>query len=100
AVIDSSSETDTLTFNYASTKIGGSVNVSTTTACVTDTADSRNFPHAGVLSLAGAGGSKIQVTINGDETFTTSSQVTIGVDANGDGTFEPTISKNWADLSV
>jgi hypothetical protein len=100
AAIDLTTETDTVTFNYASTKIGGSVDVSTATPCVTDTADNRNFPNAGVLSLAGTGGSKIQVTINGDETFTTSSQLTIGIDADGDGTFETTIGKNWADLSV
>jgi hypothetical protein len=98
AAIDPSSETDTVTFNYASTLIGGSVDVSTVTPCVTDNANSRNFPHTGVLSLSGAGGSQIQVTVNGDETFTTSSQLTLGVDANGDGTFETTISKNWADL--
>jgi hypothetical protein len=100
ATLDASSETDNVTFNYASTKIGGSVNVSTVTSCVTDTANGRNFPHAGVLALSGSGGSTIQVTVNGDETFTTSSQVTIGVDANGDGTFETTITKNWADLSA
>ena len=100
AILDPSTETDNVTFNYASTKIGGSVDVSTVTPCVTDNADSRNFPRTGVLSLSGAGGSKVQVTINGDETFTTSSQVTIGVDANGDGTFESTISRNWADLSL
>ena len=52
------------------------------------------------MAMIAASASKIQVTINGDETFTTSSQVTIGVDANGDGTFETTIGKNWADLSV
>lgn len=98
ATLDPSSETDNVTFNYASTAIGGSVDVATVTPCITDTADNRNFPHAGVLSLSGTGNSKIQVTINGDETFTTSSQVTIGVDANGDGTFETMLSKNWSDL--
>jgi hypothetical protein len=99
AAIDPATETDTITFKYASTKIGGSVDVSTVTPCVTDTADNRGFPKSGVLSLAGAGGSMIQVTVNGDESFTTSSEVTIAVDADGNGTFETTIGKNWADLS-
>jgi len=98
AAIDASTETDTVTFNYASTKIGGSVDVATVTPCVTDL--TKNFPNAGVLSLAGAGGSKIQVTVNGDELFTTSTQVKIDIDADGDGTFESTLNKNWSDLSV
>jgi hypothetical protein len=55
--------------------------------------------NTGVLSLAGAGGSRIQVTINGDESLATS-QVKIDLDANGDGTFEATLNKNWADLSA
>ncbi|HKW36545.1 MAG TPA: hypothetical protein VJO54_01925 [Burkholderiales bacterium] len=95
ATIDTASETDSVTFNYASTEIGGSVSVATLTPCVT--AAAMNFPNSGVLSLAGAGGSKVQVTVNGDESFA-ASQVTIGVDADGDGTFETTIGKNWADL--
>jgi len=97
ASLDASGETDDVTFNYASTKIGGSVNVSTITPCVTDSA--RQFPGSGMLSLAGAGGSKIQVTINGDETLATP-QVKIDLDADGDGTFETTLQKNWADLAV
>jgi hypothetical protein len=96
--IDASTETDRITLNYSSTSIGGSVDVATITPCVSNlTAD---FPHTGALSLAGAGGSKIQVTINGDETFTTSTQVKIDLDANGDGIFETTIDKNWSDLAV
>jgi hypothetical protein len=98
ATIDASTETDRVTLNYSNSSIGGSIDVATVTPCVTNlTAD---FPNVGVLSLAGAGGSKIRVTINGDETFTTSTQVKIDLDANGDGTFETTLDKNWADLSV
>jgi hypothetical protein len=52
-----------------------------------------------MLSLAGAGGSKIQVTINGDETLATP-QVKVDLDADGDGVFETTLGKNWADLAV
>lgn len=88
-------ETDDVTFSYASTKIGGSVNVSTVTPCVTDS--TKNFPSSGVLSLTGAGGSRIQITINGDETLVTP-QLKIDLDASSDGTFETTLNKNWADL--
>ena len=97
ASLDASGETDDITLNYASTKIAGSVNVSTLAPCVTDL--TRVFPHAGVLSLAGAGGSQIQVTINGDETLATP-QVKIDLDADGNGAFESTLDRNWADLSV
>jgi hypothetical protein len=97
ASLDASSETDDITFNYASTKIGGSVNVSTVTPCVTDSA--RQFPNTGVLSLSGNAGSRIQVTINGDETLATP-QVMIDLDADGNGAFETTLEKNWTDLAV
>jgi len=95
ASFDGTAETDEVTFNYSSTTMTGSVNVSTVTACVTN--QSMNFPNTGVLGLAGSGGSQIRVTINGDESLATP-QVTIDLDANGDGTFETTLNKNWADL--
>ena len=97
ASIDPSGETDDITLNYASTKIGGSVNVSTVTPCVTDL--TRTFPRTGVLTLAGAAGSRVQVTINGDETLATP-QLRIDLDADSNGTFETKLDKNWADLSV
>jgi hypothetical protein len=97
ASIDASTETDEITLNYANTKIGGSVNVTTVAPCVTDL--TRLFPNSGMLSLTGAGGSRIQVTINGDETLATP-QVRIDLDADGDGAFETTLDKNWADLAV
>jgi len=93
---DGTTETDEVAFEYASTKIGGSVNVSSVTPCVTDSA--KNFPKSGVLSVTGAGGSKLRVTINGDETLATP-QLKIDLDANGDGTFETTLNKNWSDLA-
>jgi len=92
-------ETDDISFGYASTKLGGAVNVSTDTPFVTDLSMNRQFPHTGVLSLSGTGGSKIRVTINGDETLATP-QLKIEVDADGNGTFETSVDKNWADLVV
>jgi hypothetical protein len=97
ATIDATTETDDITLNYANTKIAGSVNVSTLTPCVTDL--TKMFPRTGVLTLAGAGSSQIQVTINGDETLATP-QLKIDLDADGNGAFETTLDKNWADLSV
>lgn len=97
ASFTSTTETDEVTFNYANTKLGGSVNVSTETPCVTDAA--RNFPNTGVLSFAGAGGSRVRVTINGDETLATP-QLKIELDADGNGTFETSVDRNWADLVV
>jgi len=97
ASFSSTTETDDVTFNYANTKLGGSVNVSTVTPCVTDAA--RNFPSSGVLSLTGAGGSNIRVTINGDETHATP-QLKIELDADGNGTFETSVDRNWADLVI
>jgi len=97
ASFDGTTETDDVAFNYSSSKIGGSIDVSTVTPCVTDSA--RNFPSTGGLSLTGSGGSKVQVTINGDETLATP-QLKIELDADGDGTFETTLDRNWADLLV
>jgi len=97
ATFNGATETDDVTFNYASTRIGGSVNVSTVTPCVTDA--TRNFPNTGALSFAGAGGSRIQVTINGDETLATP-QLKIELDADGDGAFETSLDRNWANLLV
>jgi len=97
ASFSNNTETDEVTFNFASTKIGGSVNVSTGTPCVTDA--TRNFPSTGVLSFAGTGGSKVRVTINGDETLATP-QLKIELDADGDGNFESSSDRNWADLVI
>ncbi len=88
--------TDTLTFSYASTEIGGSVLVTTLTPFQTNPGS--EFPHAGALQIVGANGSSIKVTINGDE-FGATPQLTIQLDADGNGVFELTLNKNWADIT-
>ena len=92
-----SATSDTVTFTYASTEIGGSVTVTTLTPF--QTSAGREFPHAGAIQIAGANGSKIKLTVNGDETGATP-QVTIQLDADGDGVFEFILNKNWADLTA
>lgn len=94
---NTSVETDTVTLDFASTKIGGQVHVSTGTPPVTNFAD--DSAHSGVLNVTGTGGSKLQITINGNEA-SASPQVTLGVDADGNGSFETTLPKNWSDLNA
>jgi hypothetical protein len=92
-------ETDTITLTYASTSLGGLVNVSTGAPCVTSLTSF--FPHSGVLNITGANNTKLQVTINGDETLGgVGTQVSVGVDADGNGSFETTQNKNWQDLDT
>lgn len=89
--------TDRVTLTFASTKIGGSVMITTTTPF--QTSAGRNFPHTGVIEIVGASGSRIRVTVLGDETLLTT-QVRIQIDANGNGNFETTLNKNWSDLTA
>jgi hypothetical protein len=103
AVIDSTNnETDTVAFNYASTKIGGSVTVSTSVAFQTSSTSS--FPHTGTLiivgapAMMGANNSTIRVTVLGDETLV-GTQVTIELDANGSGTFGSPVNYSWTQLT-
>jgi len=91
-----SGTTDTLTFSYSSTEIGGTVLVRTLTPFQIDPGSEK--PHAGVLQIIGVNGSSIKVTVNGDE-LDPSPQVKIQLDADGDGVFELTLDKSWAELS-
>jgi hypothetical protein len=77
-----------------STQLGStpvSYTVSTPTALVWNSTN--RLPTAGVLKVVGASNSQLQATFNADGT------VTIQVDANGDGTFEKTVTSTSAELS-
>ena len=87
--------TGTVTFMFTSDAISGTVAVTTLTPF--ETTPGRTFPHAGAIEITGLAGSKIRFTVNGDETGP-SPQVTIQLDANGDGVFETTIGANWSDF--
>ena len=92
-----SATTDTVTLTYASTEIGGSVTI--TAILPFQTTSGRAFPHTGTILIVGASGGKIRVTVLGDETLP-APQVRIELDADGDGTFETTLDRNWSDLTA
>jgi hypothetical protein len=94
---NASTETDTITLDYASTKIGGQVHVTTNNPPITNFAN--DFPHSGQLGISGSQGTAIHVNFNGDESGAPP-QVTIQLDADGNGTIDATLNKNWADLDV
>ena len=83
-------------FMFTSDGIGGTVAVTTLTPF--ETTPGMTFPHAGAIQITGVGGSTIRFTVNGDETGP-SPQVTIQLDADGDGVFETTLDRNWSDFS-
>jgi hypothetical protein len=91
-----SGDSDTVTFTFSSDEIGGSVAVTTLTPF--QTTPGRNFPHAGAIRIVGANGSKIVLTVNGDETGATP-QVTIQLDADGNDVFETTLPVDWNNLT-
>ena len=95
--ISTSGTTDSVSFAFSSADIGGTVTVTTLTPF--QTTPGRKFPHTGAIQITGVNGSTIRVTVNGDETGS-NPQVTIQLDANGDGVFEVTLNKNWSDLTV
>jgi hypothetical protein len=75
---------------FASSALGGSVELATTTPFVL--ADGAPNPHAGAVRALGAGGSQLTFTVL-DATF-----VQIDVDADGDGTDEFTLTTSWDEL--
>jgi hypothetical protein len=95
--ISTSGAVDSVSFAFSSAGIGGTVLVTTLTPF--ETSPGKQFPHTGAIQIVGVNGSTIRVTVNGDETGPTP-QVTIQVDADGNGVFETTLNRNWSDLTV
>jgi len=89
--------TDTISFTYASTEIGGSVTVTTPTPFQTNLANTR--PHTGVMLIVGASGGRIRITVLGNETAV-APQVRIELDADNNGAFETTLDRTWAQLEA
>lgn len=92
-----SGTSESVSFMYSSSEIGGTVAVTTLTPF--EITPGKTFPHAGALQITGVNGSAIRITVNGDESGP-APQVTIQLDANDDGLFELTLDKNWSDLTA
>jgi len=81
------------TIESSSTRLGsggGSYTITTPTPLVWN--DSSGTLSSGVIKVVGANGSQLVMTVN------SSTSVTIQIDANGDGTFESTVSSTQAEL--
>jgi len=95
--IDASLASASSDFTLASTALGGAVNVDTQTA-IQGYAYGEH-PFAGVVVVSGSGGTKVRVTILGDETEA-APHVRVEVDADGNGTFETTYELSWSELEA
>jgi hypothetical protein len=85
----------TANYTLAATEIGGSVTVQTLSPV--QQYAYRFYPFAGQLQATGTGNSRVRVTILGDETHA-GNDVNIEVDADGNGSYETTISHDWSTL--
>jgi hypothetical protein len=94
-IITGSTVTGSLTgtVETSSTSLGGAVSftVSTPTPVVWNAATRTTT--AGVIKVVGANNSQVLITINAD------GSVTVQVDANGDGTYEKTLTSTTAELA-
>jgi hypothetical protein len=89
--------TSSADFTLASTDLGGAVTVKTLEPF--EAYLDRFHPYTGTLLLTGAGGSNALVTVHGDENGAYP-QLTIDVDANGDGSSEFIWHLDWLDLGA
>ena len=83
------------TIETSSTRLGangGSYTITTTTPVVWNS--STNVLSAGVVKVVGANNSQLVITVTGNNS------VSIQIDANGDGTFEKTVSSTVSELEA
>ena len=86
------------TFTLASTRLNGSVTVSVSSGQELHVIGGREHPSTGVLTATGSGGTKVRLTVLGDETAPANSQVQLEIDT-GSG-FGAPINKTWAELDA
>lgn len=96
--------TSTVSYTVASSRLDGEITVATTTplAQLTEPATPRRFPYTGRLTISGASGTRLQVTVLGDETYVppaSQAQLELQLDM-GFGTFGPPIWASWDMLSA
>ena len=79
-----------------SSTFGGSFSVTTTQTAFENYADS--YPYAGQIVISGASGSKVRATSQGSGAA--NGMVLIETDADGDGAYESSETKTWAELEA
>jgi hypothetical protein len=89
--------TTSANLTVASSELGGSVTIETLTPF--QTYSYASYPHAGVMQITGANGSRLRMTVNGNELYAPANQqVRLEIDANGDGAYETTTFRSWAEI--
>jgi hypothetical protein len=89
--------TTSANLTVASSELGGSITIETTTPF--QTYSYASYPHAGVMQITGASGSRLRMTVNGNEFYAPANQqVRVEIDANGDGAYETTTLRSWAEI--
>lgn len=94
STVDTSSMavTDSFAGTIATTLLGGSVTITMPAAFQSAP---NHPPNTGQMLITGASNSQVRFTVLGDDTLI-GTQVTIEVDPEGDGTFQPPIETTWA----
>jgi len=96
--------TSTISYTVASSRLAGEITVATTAplAQLTEPATPRRFPYTGRLTISGISGTRLQVTVLGDESYTppaSQAQVELQLDM-GFGSFGAPIWASWDALSA
>jgi hypothetical protein len=97
----STGTTTNVDFTLASTAIGGVIVFDTLESSPFHTHLFRIHPHTGEADITGANGTRLHITVMGDETLIPAeNQVQIGTDTNGDGVIDTTNTYSWAQLEL